>query len=114
LAVAFSPDGRLAASADEDGFVRLWDLNESKPPMRALPRWHTGRVYSVAFSPDGKSLASSGHDGRIIVWDAAAGTKLREWQLPGPVPGVAFASDARHLAAANGNGTVYILRLSKV
>ncbi len=34
---------------------------------------------------------------------------LREWQLPGPVNGV--AADGRHLATANGNGTVYILRL---
>jgi WD40 repeat protein len=111
LTVAFSPDGRSAASGDADGFVRLWDLTETKPRMRALPRWHTGRVYSVAFSPDGKSLVSSGQDGRIILWDAAAGTKWREWQFPGFVPGVAFASDARHLATANGNGTIYILRL---
>jgi WD40 repeat protein len=79
--------------------------------MRALPRWHTGTVYSVAFSPDGKSLVSSGHDGRVILRDAAAGNKVREWQLPGSVPGVAFAPDGRHLATANGNGTIYILRL---
>jgi WD40 repeat protein len=112
FAVAFSPDGRSAASGDEDGFVRLWDLTATKPRMRALPKWHTNRVHSVAFSPDGKTLVSSGSDGRILLRDAADGSKLREWQLPGPVLGIAFASDARHLAAANANGTIYILRLS--
>jgi hypothetical protein len=34
-----------------------------------------------------------------------------EWRLPGPVYDLAFASDGRHIATANGNGTVYILRL---
>ena len=66
---------------------------------------------SVAFYPDGKVLASSGGDGRILLWDVAAGTKLHEWQLPGPVPAVRFAPDGRHLAFANLNGTIYLLRL---
>ena len=58
-----------------------------------------------------RALASAGCDGRIILWDVAAGARRHEWQLPGWVKGVAFAPDGRHLAAANGNGTVYILRL---
>jgi WD40 repeat protein len=59
-------------------------------------------------------LASAGHDGRIILWDVAKQAKVREWQMPGPVLAVGFAPDGRHLAAANGNGTVYVLRLKEV
>jgi WD40 repeat protein len=61
----------------------------------------------------GEGIASAGRDGRIIVWDVAAGDKFREWHLPGPVWDIAFAADGRHLATANGNGTVYVLRLAK-
>jgi hypothetical protein len=45
--------------------------------------------------------------------DAVARVKRREWTLPGVVHDVAFAPDGRHLATANGNGSVYILRLAK-
>jgi formylglycine-generating enzyme required for sulfatase activity len=72
---------------------------------------HTGDLQGLAVSPDGKALVSAALDGRVMLWDPATGAKLREWQLPGPVHAVAFANDGRHLATANGNGTVYILRI---
>jgi hypothetical protein len=33
------------------------------------------------------------------------------WHFPGPVNGVTFDATGRHLATANANGTVFILRL---
>jgi WD40 repeat protein len=110
--VAFSPDGRHVAAGDHDGFVRLWDVSGTEPKMRPLLKWHSGGVFSVAFAPDGQTLASASW-GPIILWDVASGAKRHEWQLPSAVEGVTFAADGRHLAAANGNGTVYILRLPR-
>jgi len=46
----------------------------------------------------------------ITLWDAVTGRKLREWQFPGQVY-ASITPDGRHLATANANGTVYILRL---
>jgi WD40 repeat protein len=110
--IAVSTDGQLVASAGPDDTVWLWDLSAGQTQGRTFLKWHTRGLNSVTFAPDGKRLASSGDDGRIILWDVAAGDKLREWQFPGNVIGVAFAPDGRHLGAANGNGTVYILRLA--
>lgn len=111
--MAFTPDGRHAFSSSMDGTVRLWNLDAAEPRQRIFPRKHPYGVTVLAAAPDGKTAVSSGADGRIILWEMASASSLRQWQLPGPVFGAAFAHDGRHLATANGNGTVYILRLSK-
>jgi hypothetical protein len=56
-------------------------------------------------------LATADAGGRIVLRDGTSCAKRHEWQLPGEVNRLAFFPDGRHLATANGNGTVYVLRL---
>ncbi|HVS38536.1 MAG TPA: SUMF1/EgtB/PvdO family nonheme iron enzyme, partial [Gemmataceae bacterium] len=62
-------------------------------------------------SPNRKTLAEIGPDG-LTIQDLIGAKPIRKIRLPGPVLSVAFAPDGRHLATANGNGTVYILNLA--
>ncbi|MFB4283680.1 WD40 repeat domain-containing protein [Nonomuraea sp. MTCD27] len=60
LAVAFSPDGRLATSSD-DGTIRFWDPRAHSDPVRALCA-QAGPVWQKQWSriaPDGPSSACS-------------------------------------------------------
>ncbi len=72
--LAFSPDGRLLASAGADGEIRVSRVAEGDELYTV--RKHTGAIRALAFTPDGRILASGGADGRVKLWDVATGTEL--------------------------------------
>ena len=102
--VAFSPDGRLLATASGDKTARLWDPATGEH-LRTLTG-HTGRVRGVAFSPDGRLLATASGDKTARLWDPATGEHLRTLTgHTGGVYGVAFSPDGRLLATASDDKT---------
>ena len=73
LALAFSPDGRRLAGADED-VVLVWRLDTEGLPERLVG--HGGRVMTAAWSPDGTSLATGATDQTVMRWDVAGHERL--------------------------------------
>jgi WD40 repeat protein len=68
----------------------------------------------MALSPDGKTLVSADVQGHMVVWDTATHAKWCEWDHPCTIHDLAFApGDNHHLATANDNGTIYIVRLAR-
>jgi WD40 repeat protein/DNA-binding SARP family transcriptional activator len=74
--VAFSADGQLLASSDDDHLIRLWD-RASHQLLRTLDG-HTASISGLAFSPDGQLLASSSYDGTVGVWSVSSGQRRYE------------------------------------
>ncbi len=68
-ALAFSPDGKILASADRGGTITLWNTRGGE--RRGSFKAHEGGTWSVAFLPDGKTLVSGGMDNTIKIWDLA-------------------------------------------
>ena len=65
--MAFSPDGRLLATASADETARLWDPATGEY-LRTLTG-HDDGVVGVAFSPDGRLLATASNDKTARLWD---------------------------------------------
>ncbi len=77
--VAFSPNGRMIASASFDKSVKSWDAKTGKFMMTL--RGHVGPVYQVAWSGDSRLVVSGSKDTTAKVWDVTVGRLICD--LPG-------------------------------
>jgi WD40 repeat protein/serine/threonine protein kinase len=114
-AIAFSPDGRVIATATGGPFsvgkggpnVELWD-RETGQRLRSL-RGTKHHIWSLAFSPDGTKLAVGGRNSplgspQVMVLNAKTGAILwsrQEQELPQAMS-VVFSPDGTLLAAGFG------------
>ncbi|MFI5454702.1 MAG: hypothetical protein ACHRXM_04565 [Isosphaerales bacterium] len=114
--VAFSPDGKLLATAHsynvDPGEVMLWDTTTGAK-IATLPLADRG-VVSVAFSPDSKFLAGRVYvlddpraSGEIVLWDVATRREARRiGGHVGPISALDFSPDGKVLASSGADRAV--------
>jgi len=118
LSVAFSPDGRMLASAGGQG-IQLWNIgNIASHPTPEFTRLTSSIVWSVAFSPDGHVLASGSTDATVRLWNVSDPARLTPIGPPlighsGIVFSVAFSPGGGHiLASGSADATVRLWNVS--
>jgi WD40 repeat protein/serine/threonine protein kinase len=70
LSLAYSPSGRVMASAGFGDRVQLWDASQTRPEQIEQPlAAHSAGIDRLAFSPDGTWLVSSSRDHALVLWN---------------------------------------------
>jgi roadblock/LC7 domain-containing protein len=102
-ALAFSPDGKILASASADKTIIFWDMAAHKPHK---PLGEALRVLEeealLAFSPDGKILASVDSRQHVRLWNVAERKQIAERKFEAHVKHMTFSLDGKTLILTNG------------
>ncbi len=104
--LAFSPDGRLLAAADNNHHtISLWDVAAHE--KAGTLTGHKFFVRSISFSPDGQTIASGSFDRTVRLWDAATHTNLATlYGHTDDVRSVSYSPDGSTVASASSDGTI--------
>lgn len=108
ISVAFSPAGKLLASAGANNQIKLWEV-ESGLLLRTLnDKQET--VTRIAFSPDGKLLASGSKEKVVRLWNPHTGELLKTLTLRAntTVVSLAFSADGKTIVGGGNDGAVSI------
>ena len=103
----FSPNGRVLATSDRSGEVKLHEVSTGRTLFTLLG--HEGRINCIAFTPCGQTLATGGADGSIKLWDTATG--IERTTLFGhkdQIQRLGFSYDSRFLFSLSDDNTVLV------
>ena len=108
--LVFSADGRLLATASEDGTARLWDVRAGRQ-VRTLDH-SPAQVRGISFGPDDLLIATACSDGTAKIWDTSSGRQLRVLEgHSGRVSKVRTSPDGRLVITAADDGTARLWEL---
>ncbi len=106
VAVTYSPDGKLLATAGSDKKVILWEAATGKELMTLYG--HSQGLEDIAFSPDGRYLATASDDKSVKLWNPLNGQELRSFTgFTDVIWKISFSADSNFLATG-GNETAIV------
>ena len=105
LYCAFSPDGRMAATASTDGFAKVWDSSNGRCVASLTHDRHVVRW--VGFSHDGEQVLTGCDDGLVRLWTPRGALLASLGPHAGGVSECLILDD-NHIVSASNEGEIRI------
>ena len=114
--VAVSPDGKLAATGDAGGTIRVWELPSGKPlhgrPLQeikpAVP------VTGLQFSSDGKTLFASYLNRRVMMFDVASATSISGIDTVAPINAMVLAHGGKLICTGEADNVIRVWEVPEI
>lgn len=103
--LAFSPNGKIVATASWDRSIKLWNAVDGKL-IRTLDGKHNSWILGLNFSPDGKMLVSSSQDKTAKIWSVEGNLLYTLIDHKGDVNDVVFSPNGKIIASASSDQTI--------
>jgi eukaryotic-like serine/threonine-protein kinase len=98
--LAVSPDGKLVASSDQGGAVRLYDPDKGE--LIATLHGHLNSALGLAFSPDGRRLISTSNGREAVkLWDVETRQELLTLSGQGMLTAAHWTADGSAVLAGS-------------
>lgn len=102
-AVAFSKNGKVAATGSADGSIKIWNVDEGM--MLGDLTAHKSPILELVFE-DNKTLRSTSEDGMIFTWDLLNLKVLKQEQRKADKKPAIYVSPDKRFTAAIVNDTI--------
>ncbi len=101
--VAVSADARWAATGDEGGRIRIWEISTGKTTQSFAA--HQAVVTGIVFSPDATALFSCGIDKSLRAWNVANGAPLgKAIETSSPIQAMTLVNKGEWLVTGGDDG----------
>lgn len=115
--LSISPDGRLLAGGDENGYIKLWDIRENyiEVDLNEMKDPASSSIPVVAFNRKGNTLAAGNNRGQVSIWDTEKKRLVR--RLSGQnnrISSLGFSRKGDRMASGSFDGTVQLWNFAKL
>lgn len=105
--LAISLNGRFAATAAENGHIRIWDVASGKPTQSIVA--HTASVTGIAFAADDAVLFSCSLDKSLRTWSATTGEALgKAIEVPAAIHTLTVVGKGERLITGSDDGLIRV------